>query len=220
MKEKKVFYCELAYLAGIVVLALGTACMEKADFGMSMIVAPAYIIYLKVSQSLEFFTFGMSEYIFQLFLLILLSAIMRKFKKMYILSFVTTIIYGAVLDALMKIIGLFPYEVRVWQMVFYVAGMVICATGVALLFRAHYPPESYELLVKEVSDKYKLSLSKVKTVYDCSSCAFAIVLSLAFFRTFVGVKWGTIICALVNGWLIGKIGVRLDKRFEFKKKMK
>ena len=220
MKEKKVFYCELAYLAGIVVLALGTACMEKADFGMSMIVAPAYIIYLKVSQSLEFFTFGMSEYIFQLFLLIVLSAIMRKFKKMYILSFVTTIIYGAVLDALMKIIGMFPYEGKMWQMVFYVAGMVICATGVALLFRAHYPPESYELLVKEISDKYKLSLSKVKTVYDCSSCVLAIALSLAFFGDFVGVKWGTIICALVNGWLIGKIGVRLDKRFEFKKKIK
>ena len=35
MKEKKVFYCELAYAVGIIALALGTAFMEKANFGMS-----------------------------------------------------------------------------------------------------------------------------------------------------------------------------------------
>lgn len=220
MKEKKVFYCELAYIVGIVVLALGTAFMEKADFGMSMIVAPAYIIYLKVSQSLGFFTFGMSEYIFQLFVLFVLAIVMRKFKKVYILSFATTLIYGVILDNFMKITGMFPYEGIGWQIVFYVAGLVICATGIALLFRAHYPPEAYELFVKEIAEKYKLSISKVKTIYDCYSCVLAIVLSLAFFGTFVGVKWGTIICALVNGWLIGRIGVKLDKRFEFVKRIK
>jgi hypothetical protein len=31
MKEKRVFYSELAYFIGILVLALGTAFMEKAD---------------------------------------------------------------------------------------------------------------------------------------------------------------------------------------------
>ena len=38
---KKTFYSELAYFIGIAVLALGTAMMEQADFGMSMVVAPA-----------------------------------------------------------------------------------------------------------------------------------------------------------------------------------
>ena len=47
MKEKRTLYCELAYFVGIVVLALGTAMMEKANFGMSMVVAPAYLIHLK-----------------------------------------------------------------------------------------------------------------------------------------------------------------------------
>lgn len=41
MKIKRVFYTELAYAIGIIVLALGTALMERADFGMSMVVAPA-----------------------------------------------------------------------------------------------------------------------------------------------------------------------------------
>lgn len=64
MKGKRVFYCEIAYIMGIIVLALGTAFMERANFGMSMIVAPAYLIHLKVSKFLPFFSFGMSEYVF------------------------------------------------------------------------------------------------------------------------------------------------------------
>jgi uncharacterized membrane protein YczE len=51
MQTKKVFSSELAYLFGILILALGTAFMEKADFGMSMVVAPAYLIHLKISQT-------------------------------------------------------------------------------------------------------------------------------------------------------------------------
>ena len=34
MKGKRIFYSELAYLLGILILALGTALMEKADFGI------------------------------------------------------------------------------------------------------------------------------------------------------------------------------------------
>ena len=49
MNGKRVFYCEVAYVLGLVVLAVGTALMEKADFGMSMVVAPAYLLYLKLN---------------------------------------------------------------------------------------------------------------------------------------------------------------------------
>ena len=54
MERKKVFYCEMAYVVGLVVLALGTAFMERANFGMSMVVVPAYLVHLKVSEILPF----------------------------------------------------------------------------------------------------------------------------------------------------------------------
>ena len=50
---------------------------------------------------------------------------------------------------------------------------------------------------------------------DCCSCALGVVLSLCFFRTFVGVQWGTILCALINGWLIGRISHILENHFVF-----
>ena len=91
-------------------MAFGTALMEKADFGMSMVVAPAYLIHLKISEYVPSFSFGMSEYIFQAVLLVLLSLGMHKFKKSYILSFATAFIYGTVLDIAINTVALFPYS--------------------------------------------------------------------------------------------------------------
>lgn len=216
MKGKRTLYCEMAYFAGIVVLAFGTAFMEKADFGISMVVAPAYLIHLKASKYVPFFSFGMSEYVFQAVLLVLLSLVMRKFKKSYLLSFATAFLYGNVLDVAISLVALFPYSGIVWQVFFYMAGLVTCAIGVALLLHTYFPPEAYELVVKELSRKFNLTVGTTKTIYDCGSCFFAIILSLCFFHAFVGVKWGTIVCAMINGWLIGRISRFLEDRFVLK----
>ena len=216
MKGKRIIYSEMAYFWGLIILALGTAFMEKADFGISMVVAPAYLIHLKASEYLPFFSFGVSEYVFQAVLLVLLSLVMRKFKKSYLLSFATAFLYGTVLDIMITLVALFPQESLVWQIIFYTAGMIICAIGVALLLHTYFPPEAYELVVKELSQKFHITVGKIKTIYDCCSCVFAVVLSLCFFQSFVGVKWGTIVCAMINGWLIGKISGFLERNFILK----
>ena len=92
-------YEELAYVLGLMLLGFGTAFMEKSDFGLSMIVAPAYILHVKISEYLPFFSFGMSGYVLQTFLLIVLCLIIRRFKLRYLMSFATAVIYGFVLDA-------------------------------------------------------------------------------------------------------------------------
>lgn len=216
MKQKRIFYCEFAYFVGIFILAFGNALMEKANFGVSMVVAPAYLIHLKVSQYLPFFSFGMSGYVLQAFLLCFLSLIMRKVKKSYFLSFVTAFIYGVVLDIIMSVIAFLPHTDIAWRILFYSVGLVTCSTGVAFLFHTYFPPEAYDLFVKETSQKYNIPIGKIKTIYDCCSCVFGVILSLCFFGGFVGVKFGTIICAVINGFLIGKIGKFLENKFIFK----
>lgn len=216
MKAKKVFYCEIAYIIGIIVLALGTAFMEKADFGMSMIVAPAYLLHLKISPYLPFFSFGVSEYVFQACLLIMLSIVLRKVTKSFFLSFATAFIYGIILDIMISLVSLIPLEGIIWQIALFISGALICSTGVALLFHTYLPPEAYELVVKEISDKWNKNLGKVKTIYDCCSCVLAVILSLCFFGGFVGVEWGTFVCAIANGWLISRISKLLESKFTFK----
>lgn len=105
--KKASFYTELAYLFGIAGLALGTAFMEKANMGISMVVAPAYLIHLKLSKIWTFVTFGMAEYTLQVCLLIIMVIVLRKFKISYLFSFVTAIIYAFTLDGCMAIIANF-----------------------------------------------------------------------------------------------------------------
>lgn len=216
MKEKRTFYCELAYILGMIILAIGTSMLEKANFGLSMVIAPAYLIHLKVSELLPFFSFGMSGYVFQAFLLIALSLITRKVKKSYFLSFGTAVIYGIILDLTLGIFTLVPALGIVERIIFYLAGVVISAIGLAFLFQTYFPPEAYELFVKTISQKYRLSLGTVKTTYDCCSCILAILLSLIFFGGFVGVNWGTVVCAMLNGFFIGQFGKFLNRRLTFK----
>lgn len=220
--RKKTFHTETAYLLGIVSLAFGTALMEKADFGISMVVAPAYLIFRKLSLIVPFVTFGMAEYCFQAALLIVLMIVLRKVKISYLFSFVTAVVYGFVLDICMYLVSVVPSEAIYIRITFYVFGIILCSLGVSLLFHTYIAPEVYELCVKLLSDKYKIEISKFKTGYDCASCAIGIILSFAFFGMwqFVGVKLGTIICALINGITIGFISRVLEKHFDFSDRFK
>ena len=218
MKQKPVFYAELAYVLGILAMSLGTALMERADFGMSMIVAPAYLLHLKISQTLPFYTFGMSEYILQLTLIIVISLVMRKFKKGYLFCFATAVIYGLTLDACISLLALAPFAGIVWRAFCYFAGMLVCAIGVSCLFHTYLPPEAYELFVKELSGNLGTEIHRTKTAYDIVSCVVSVLLSFAFFGFghFEGVKLGTLFCALINGALIGHVSRFLERNWEFK----
>ena len=215
--KKRTLYAEAAYLLGIVILALGTALMEKAAFGMSMVVSPAYILHVKISEFLPFFTFGMAEYTFQAFLLVILCIVKRKFRMIFLFSFVTAVIYGFTLDGIMLLCSGLPADGIVWRILWYILGMVICSMGVALLFHTYIAPEAYELFVKVIALDHGWEISRVKTVYDCVSCAVSVILSFVFFGfgTFVGVNWGTVVCALINGSIIGACTALLKKCFTF-----
>lgn len=219
---KKRFSTELVYCLGLVVLALGTAFMEKADFGMSMVVAPAYLVYLKLAQIAPWFSFGMAEYCFQALLLLALCALNGKGKRMYLFSFVTAFLYGCVLDAVMLVTAFLPAGDYILRGIYFVLGMATCALGVSLMFHTYIAPEAYELFVKELSQKSGKDIHKVKTIYDCCSCLVAIVMSFLFmgFGHFEGVKLGTIVCSLVNGWLIAKCSAFLDSKFDFADSLK
>lgn len=222
MKKKPVFYTEFAYVFGIVALAIGVMFMEKANFGMSMVVAPAYILHLKISQYLPFFSFGMAEYTLQLFLIVVLMIIVRKFRLSYLFSFVTAVVYGFILDGCIFLGTFLPADSIVLRVVYFIVGMLICSIGVSLVFHTYIAPEAYELFVKEISRNFSLNINRTKWVYDITSCLVGIALSFLFFGLwhFEGVKLGTVICALLNGVTIGLFSKLFERVFEFKDGLK
>ena len=216
--KKTVLYTELAYVLGMVGLSLSVALMTRADFGVSMVVAPAYLLYLKLNPLLPFFTFGMAEYTLQAVLLFFTVLAVKKFRPYFLFSFVTAVLYGFLLDGWMLLVQRFPADSFAVRCLWYVLGLLLGAASIAFFFKTYIAPEVYELLVKELALKLSRPTHRVKTVYDCVSCAVAVVMSFAFFGLwrFEGVKLGTVICALVNGWLIGRFTALYEKGFDFR----
>lgn len=218
MKKKLTVYSELVYIFGLLFTAFGVAVVEKADFGMSMIVAPSYILHLKLSQQFSFISFGVAEYFFQAFLILLTVILVRRFRLSYLFTFCTVILYGAILDLMIGMLSFFTAEAMILRILCFAAGLAITAFGVALMFHTYLSPEAYELLVKEVSRRYDFEVGRVKLIYDLSSCALSIILSFAFFGfgVFKGVGVGTVIAAGINGILIGGFSRFFKKRLNFK----
>ena len=199
-------------------LSLSVALMTRADFGVSMVVAPAYLLYLKLNPVLPFFTFGMAEYTLQAALLLCTILTVKKFRPYFLFSFVTAVLYGFLLDGWMLLVQRFPAENIALRCLWYVLGLGLGAVSIACFFKTYIAPEVYELLVKELALKLSKPTHRVKTVYDCVSCAVAVVMSFAFFGLwrFEGVKLGTVICALVNGFLIGRCTGWMDGHLDFR----
>ena len=73
--KKLTIYSEIAYLFGILLLALGNSFSAYADFGMSMVVAPAYVLHLALVDILPWFSFGVAEYTVQALVILAFSPI-------------------------------------------------------------------------------------------------------------------------------------------------
>ena len=215
--KKSVMHRETAYVLAMMILSLGTALMERADFGISMVVAPSYLLHLKMSETLPWFSFGVAEYLMQTLVLALLIICMRRVKLAYFFAFISAMLSGLLLDMCMAILSLIPFEGTVARLVYYLLGLYLGPLGVGLIIHSYVTPGAYESFVKELAPKFGVELGKFKTGYDLCSLLIGVILSFAFFGfgKFVGSRLGTVLCALVNGTLVAFNSRLVDKYFDF-----
>ena len=194
------------FLVGTLLLALAVSILTAVDYGISMIVAPAYILH----QKLTVVTFGQGEYILQAALFLVFCLLMRRVRLVYLGSFVTCLFYGLVLDGWRALVPFFDPSVTPpgsmdWpvRVVLFVLGVLLTTFSVALLFHTYIYPQVYDFFVKGLSRRFNIPLGRIKTVFDLSMLALATAMTLLFFGKFVGVGFGTLLMALVNGFLIG-----------------
>ena len=217
--KRRSFPSELCYLLSILILSLAVAMVAAAGFGVSMVVAPAYVLSLRVS----FLTFGQSEYVVQAIVFAVFCVLMRRVKLVYFSSFLTCLFYGAVLDLWRAVVPLLNPAVTVpgsmtmpVRIVLFVCGVLLTAFSVALFYRTYLYPQVYDFFVKGVSLRYGLNMTKFKIAADVGFLALAAALTLIFFHRFNGIGVGTLIMTAVNGLLIGAFGKGIDRLFVFR----
>ncbi|MBE5787449.1 MAG: hypothetical protein E7324_07920 [Clostridiales bacterium] len=218
MQKKIPVSSELIYVLAILLMSFSVAMVTAADFGVSMIVAPAYILSLKVPG----LSFGQSEYIVQGLLFLVMCLLMKKIRPLYLVSFVTCLIYGLALDAWRAILppfnpsvtppGSLPMGVRI---LLFAVATPLTALGVAMFFKAYFYPQVYDFFVKAVAERFRFPRARFKIAFDMLFLVLSVTLSLILFGGFKGIGAGTLITALINGLIIGAAEKMLDKYFVF-----
>lgn len=218
---------ELLWVFGIIFVALGVAICSKANLGVSMIAAPAFIVSEALLTISNFFSVGVTEYVIQGIMLIILCIVVGRFSWPYLLAFAVAVIYGYTLDLFLWIFGDVSFNTVLMRWVMLIVGDVITAFGVACFFRTYMPLQVYELFVAELSDRFKIDINKVKSVFDKTLLAISVLLSLTLFGDIVTFDWktvgynsfhsiglGTLVTTVINAPIITLMGKLIDKTFD------
>lgn len=218
---------ELLWLFGIVFVALGVAICSKANLGVSMIAAPAFVVYEAIAPLSDMLSVGVTEYIIQGLMLVLMCIIVRRFTWRYLLAFAVAVIYGYTLNFFLWLLSGIEFSTVAVRWVMLIVGDIITAFGVACFFRTYMPLQVYELFVAEIADRFHFNINKTKWIFDLSLLIISIVLAVTLFGDVKSFDWstigysafhsiglGTLVTTAINSPIIGFMGKIIDKVFD------
>lgn len=211
MNHTKVKCGELAYMAAMLLSAVGIRMQVNAGLGISMVAAPAYILSVKIS----WLTQGNAEWLVQGLLYTAMCLAIHRFAYKKIWSFIAAIPYGWLFDVISSLMVNIKGSGFAANLILFLAGSVILTLGIALFFQSYLPCQMHEMFVKTLAEEFSWNQSKVKTIYDFSCLAVSLMLSLLFFHRLEGIGIGTVICTVINGPLIGVWTKVLDGKICF-----
>ena len=195
----------IVFLIGLFINSLGVSLITKADLGTSPISSIPYVLSLNFPFTLGQFTIAFSL----LLILIQLVILRRNFKAEHLLQIPISILFGYFIDLTMVILFFVDPQTYLSSVIHLLIGCVILGFGVyteVLADVAMLPGESF---VRAVSSTWKTEFGSTKVAFDVSLTVIAAVLSLLFAHRLDGVREGTIIAALLVGFIARLFGRRL-----------
>ena len=195
----------LIFLVGLFVNSLGVSLITKANLGTSPISSIPYVL------SLNFpFTLGNFTIIFSIFLIVLQLIILRKnFKLEHILQIPASIIFGYFIDLTMILFSWVNPEAYIMKIVYLLIGCLILGVGVYMEVLADVVMLPGESFVRAIVLTWKTNFGTTKICFDVSMSVIAAVLSFVFAGRLAGVREGTVIAALLVGFIARLIGKKL-----------
>ena len=195
----------LIFLVGLFVNSLGVSLITKANLGTSPISSIPYVL------SLNFpFTLGNFTIFFSIFLIVLQLIILRKnFKLEYILQIPVSIIFGYFIDLTMILFSWVNPETYIMKIVYLLIGCLILGVGVYMEVLADVVMLPGESFVRAIVLTWKTNFGTTKICFDVSMSVIAAVLSFIFAGSLAGVREGTVIAALLVGFIARLIGKKL-----------
>ncbi len=192
----------LVFLFGLFISSFGVSLITKANLGTSPISAIPYVL------SLNFpFTLGQFTIAFSLFLILLQLFILRRnFKAEHLLQIPISVAFGYFIDLTMVMLGFVAPGSYPVKLVALLIGCVILGFGVYLEVIADVAMLPGESFVRAVTQTWKTDFGTTKVCFDVSMTVIAAITSLVLAHTLYGVREGTVIAALLVGFIARLFG--------------
>jgi len=191
-------------LAGLFVNGLGVSFITKAGLGTSPITSIPYTLSLGFTP-----TVGMFTLVFNIFLVILQVILLRRnFQLQNLLQLPIIALFSFFIDLTMSLLGFMQPETYAMKVVSLIVGCLILGFGVFMEMAANVAMLPGEATVRAVSDVFSTDFGKTKIAFDSSMTVIAAILSFIMFRHLDGVREGTIVAAILVGFI-----ARLFKKY-------
>ena len=195
----------LLFFVGLFINALGVSLITKASLGTSPISSIPYVLSLKFPLTLGNFTI-----IFSILLILLQILILRKnFKIENILQIPVSIAFGYFIDLTMYMFFWVNPQNYLVKVIALLVGCVILGFGVYIEVVADVVMLPGESFVRAIVQTWNTNFGTTKIIFDSSMTIIAGVLSFAFWGKLNGVREGTIIAALLVGFIARLFGKHL-----------
>ena len=192
----------LVYLAGLFCMAVGVVFSVKSALGVSPVTCLANVVHQITALDLGVCTTA----VYCLYILAELVILRRKFKPHMLLQIVASFLFGSLVSLATALFSFLPSpELYPLRLLYLAISIPLVAVGVMLYLTPNILPTPGEGMSLAISMQTGLSVANSKMIFDCTMVAVSAVVSLIWFRGLVGVREGTVISALLVGFVMKRM---------------
>ncbi len=200
MSKTEIIKRYILFIFGLFFAAIGVAFTKHGELGVSPISSVANVLSCKFNA----LSLGSWLIIWNCILIVgQIVVLKKKFQLIQLLQIPLSFLFGLFTDFGMCIVAGISIPNYFTRIAMVLTGVIILGFGISLSVTANVILNSGEAFVKVISDTCHKEFGNVKIAFDVTCVILALVLSLIFFGlTIVGTREGTVISALLTGFVV------------------
>lgn len=199
----------LVYFLGLFIMAIGVVFSVKSALGVSPVTCLANVVYqiFGVTRGITALSLGVCTTLtYCVYILAEFLILRREFEPKMLLQIVASTIFGFAVNLASALFQFLPApQTYPMRLLFLLCSIPMVAFGVMLYLAPNILPTPGEGLSLAVSKKIGKPVATCKIIVDCCLVVTSAVVSLLFFHGLVGVREGTVISALLVGFVMKRM---------------
>lgn len=199
----------LVYVLGLFIMAIGVVFSVKSALGVSPVTCLANVVYqiFGVTKGISLLSLGVCTTLtYCIYILVEILILRKDFRPKMLLQIVASTIFGFTVNLASGLFRFLPApQTYPMRLLFLLCSIPMVAFGVMLYLAPNILPTPGEGLSLAVSRKIGKPVATCKIIVDCCLVVTSAVVSLLFFHGLVGVREGTVISALLVGFVMKRM---------------